>query len=266
MNQTIARLWAPFAVRSRIRRIRQDPQLLLPRVGRRLIFGLHYSNLTAIVHWALTGSEDANFSYDLTATSRTHLVGFVATVTGEPLERVGDVIREAEQDAALRAQIGKPLGRRLGWYAIARILQPELVIETGVDEGMGACSLCAALLRNGHGRYIGTDISHWAGRLLTPPYSTVGQILRGDSIESLRTVTEPVGLFINDSDHSAGYERREYDLIAPKLAPNAVVLGDNVHATTELYDFAMRTGRRFVAFREQPRDHWYPGAGIGAAW
>ena len=98
------------------------------------------------------------------------------------------------------------------------------------------------------------------------PYREAGEILYGDSIESLQRLEGPIDLFINDSDHSAEYEEREYACIASKLSPGAVVLGDNAHVTDKLYQFASATGRRFLFFSEKPADHWYPGAGIGAAW
>jgi hypothetical protein len=54
--------------------------------------------------------------------------------------------------------------------------------------------------------------------------------------------------------------------VGGKLARDGVVIGDNAHCTTELLEFAEKTGRRFLFFREEPKDHWYPGAGIGAAF
>jgi hypothetical protein len=74
-----------------------------------------------------------------------------------------------------------------------------------------------------------------------------------------------VDLFINDSDHSADYERAEYDVIANKLSPLATIVGDNAHATDCLREFARKTGRKFLFFAEQPKDHWYPGGGIEIA-
>ena len=47
---------------------------------------------------------------------------------------------------------------------------------------------------------------------------------------------------------------------------SAVVLGDNAHVTDKLYQFATRTGRKFLFFQQKPLNHWYPGAGIGAAY
>jgi hypothetical protein len=91
-------------------------------------------------------------------------------------------------------------------------------------------------------------------------------VIYGDSIATLREFPEEIDLFVNDSDHSAEYEYREYQAVAGKLGPRAVILGDNSHLTDSLYRFAGETGRCFLFFREEPKDHWYPGAGIGFAF
>jgi hypothetical protein len=166
--------------------------------------------------------------------------------------------------------VRSPFGRRLGWYAVARAIKPRVIIETGVERGHGALLLCAALLRNEKegfpGRYFGTDINPQAGWLLSDKYAAVGKILVGDSIASLHGISEPVDLFINDSDHSAEYEGREYEVIGPKLSHQAIVLGDNAHVTDKLAIFSRKTGRNFIMFHERPKDHWYPGAGIGISF
>jgi predicted O-methyltransferase YrrM len=210
----------------------------------------------------------------------------IAVVTAKPASEIEGYINEAIDDQKLRAwfddriqtwagaktpaNVRSPFGRRLGWYAVTRAIKPKILIETGVDRGHGALVLCAALLRNaaeGHpGRYYGTDLRPEAGYLLGGPYASMGQILVGDSIESLKKLAETVDLFINDSDHSAEYEASEYRIIAPKLSPRAIILGDNAHATDKLARFSRITGRQFLFFREEPQDHWYPGAGIGISF
>ena len=243
--------------------------------------------MQAAVRWLLSSREDTNYTYDLTPQNRLHLAHLIAVVTGRPVAEIKGYMDELESDAALQAHIaaafdGQPAparavadrkarySRRLGWYALARALKPGLIIETGVDKGLGCVVLCAALLRNQvegrPGRYLGTDIRPEAGGLLSGAYAGVGRVLYGDSIASLQTVTDPVDLFINDSDHSADYEAREYEIIAPRLSAAAVIIGDNAHVTDKLAAFAESTGRRFVFFREQPQDHFYPGAGIGLAF
>jgi len=153
------------------------------------------------------------------------------------------------------------------WYAITRIIKPKILVETGVDQGVGAVVLCAALARNdaeGHpGRYYGTDINPNAGYFLQPPYAEYGTILYGDSIKSLEGFSEPVDLFINDSDHSEAYEQAEYELIKAKLSPLAILLGDNSHVSSKLAEFSIREGRKFVFLFEEPANHWYRGGGVG---
>ena len=102
--------------------------------------------------------------------------------------------------------------------------------------------------------------------MLGGDYGSVGRLLVGDSIQSLKSLNETVDMFINDSDHSAEYEAQEYRVIAPKLSPNAIVVGDNAHATDKLALFSREMGRHFIFFREEPQGHWYPGAGIGISF
>jgi hypothetical protein len=144
------------------------------------------------------------------------------------------------------------------------------VVETGVDKGLGSCVLTSALIRNAQegvpGFYYGTDINRSAGYMLSGIYRHYGEILYGDSIESLGAFNERIDMFISDSDHSAEYEEKEYQTIANQLSENAIILSDNSHCTGKLLDFALATNRRFVFFQEQPVNHWYPGAGIGIAF
>jgi predicted O-methyltransferase YrrM len=90
--------------------------------------------------------------------------------------------------------------------------------------------------------------------------------LYGDSIESLTALNETIDFFINDSDHSAAYESREYRAVIGKLAPDAVIIADNAHVTLELLHFSRDNERKFLFFREEPADHWYQGAGIGMSF
>ena len=135
---------------------------------------------------------------------------------------------------------------------------------------MGSVVLCAALLRNKEegylGRYYGTDINKNAGYFLDGKYLDVGEIIYGDSITSLKKFDKMIDIFINDSDHSPIYEYEEYKTIKNKLSPKALILGDNSHETDKLLKFSIENRRNFILFREEPKDHWYPGAGIGISF
>jgi hypothetical protein len=82
-----------------------------------------------------------------------------------------------------------------------RVLKPKIVVETGVDHGVGSCVLASALLRNiaeGHlGKYYGTEIRREAGHLFCGKYATAGEILYDDSIVSLKKIPEKIDLFVN---------------------------------------------------------------------
>jgi hypothetical protein len=74
---------------------------------------------------------------------------------------------------------------------------------------------------------------------------------------------DKIGVFVNDSDHSASYELEEYKTVLPLLHPDSVILGDNAHATSSLYEFSKANNRDFLFWKEEPVNHWYPGGGIG---
>jgi hypothetical protein len=235
--------------------------------------------------WSFTSKELANFTYDLTETNIRYLAHVISLVTNISLTQSLSYLQEIREDAALKnfviaqtlrspirnsSDLNCHFGRRIGWYAFVRALKPKVVVETGVDHGHGALALTSALLRNRaegyEGKYFGTDLNPHAGFLFQDPYKSAGEILYGDSIESLRKLTCQVDMFVNDSDHSAEYEYREYQTIASRLSPRAVILGDNSHVSASLVTFSEEQMRKFIFFSEKPRNHWYPGAGIGISY
>ena len=115
------------------------------------------------------------------------------------------------------------------------------------------------------GRRFGTDINRSAGQLFSGPYKKVGKILYGDSLQTLSEFKKQIDLFINDSDHSSEYEHREYLQIQKNLGPRSIILGDNAHVSDSLIRFSRENSRKFYFFKEEPSDHWYPGAGIGVS-
>jgi predicted O-methyltransferase YrrM len=236
--------------------------------------------------WLFTSREHHNYTYDLTRLSREHLAWFVSVTCATPVKQVRAYLAEIESDDALRRHIEQATAasarrgladrrvryaRRIGWYAIVRARKPAHVVETGVDKGLGTCVLASALLRNAEegapGRVTSLDINPEAGYLAAAaPWSDVVDLVIGDSIASIGALEVPVDMFLHDSDHSVAHERREFEAVEPKLAPGALLLTDNVTVTNVLAEHAERTGRSFLAYRETPARHWFPGDGIGLAW
>src|SRR5215472_4081234 len=113
--------------------------------------------------WLVRSREDTNWTYDLQEQNLLALACTISCVTGMPANEVFPYIQEGNEDQVLREHVARytassaqraradatcRFGRRLGVYAIARVMKPRLVVETGVDKGLGSVLLAAALLRN----------------------------------------------------------------------------------------------------------------------
>ena len=232
------------------------------------------------VTWLVRGRETTNFTYDLDALNGDQLCWFVAAVSGADIGQVRKWVQELADDDQLTDHVKRRLAtnprrrisaaephwaRRFGWYALVRAVEPDHVVETGTHLGLGSCAIAAALLRNGHGRLTTIDIDPQAGHLIGAPWADVIERQTGSSIDLLAEQRD-VDMFLHDSLHTYDYETKELAAVEPNLTAGAVVLSDNAHDSAALSDWAERTGRHYLFFKEQPTGHWWPGDGIGVAW
>ena len=246
----------------------------------RAVARANMSQVSASARWLAQSHEHTNFTYDLSALNQEHLAWWVATVSNHDVAaarralqelredvRLADHVREATQRSKRAGLYDKEarFGRRLGWYALVRLTRPRLVVETGTDKGLGSLALARALQRNGQGRLVTIDINPDAGQLLHG-FPGPWELRIGDSLQILRDLDEPVDMFIHDSLHSREHEASELGAIESRLAEGSIALSDNSHVTDVLPTWAEAHQQRFLFFAEKPRDHWYPGGGIGAAW
>ncbi len=237
------------------------------------------------VKWAFSSREHYNYTYSLTDRSKDYLAAFLSLVADATFEEARGFLLEIDNDEDLRAQISSlaassperyvtdrevRYGRRIGWYALVRMRKPACVVETGVDKGLGTCVIAAALRRNAKegfpGKVVAIDINPVAGCLVGPGLREFVDFRFKDSIAALRELDRPVDIFIHDSNHSAEHERLEYGAVEARLSPQSLILSDNSTHTGELLIYARKTGRHFLYFAEQPKDHWWPGEGIGVAF
>ena len=241
--------------------------------------------LRCMVAWAFRSKEYYNHSYHLTDLSRCYLAEFVATISGVRRDYIDSFLDELNSDQELREELrgraatgpdrhnsdAEPrFGRRLGWYALVRATKPRLIVETGVDRGLGTAVLAAAVLRNeleGYpGKVVATDINPACGHLVIDRLAPFVEIQIGDSVELLNKLTAPVDIFIHDSDHRPEYEWSEFLAVEPRLHADSIVMSDNSQQSSKCMEFARRLGKSFLYFQDQPKDHWWPGDGIGAAF
>jgi hypothetical protein len=226
--------------------------------------------------------EIDNFTYDLGNVE--DLVRFLADRLGADPAEVERYVREPLGDrellSSLRARTRwrfwvkrRPrFGRRLGWYAIARLTLPDVIVETGIHDGLGSTLLLRALELNSRehaveGELISFDPRPEAGWLVSKslrhrwdPWYVTSQEGMGEALSARQ-----VDFFIHDSDHTYEVEEFEFKTVLEHAATRCVLLSDNSHATSALRDMASEIGSQYGFYAERPKDHWYPGAGIGLA-
>ena len=239
------------------------------------LWGHPFRNL-AFLLW---DPEFDNFTYDLGNVEE--LIDFLSDCLGADRSEVEGYVREPLRDRELRSWLRRRtrwrfsskrlpgFGRRLGWYTIARLRRPSLIVETGIHDGLGSALLLRALELNSEdgveGELVSFDPIPDSGWLVPerlrdrwdPRYVTSQEgfepALRGRQVD----------FFIHDSDHSYEVEHFEFEAILGYAAPKCLLLSDNSHTTSALRDVAADIGRPYAFCVERPKRHWYPGAGIG---
>ncbi len=239
------------------------------------------SNLLYILHFLLFDKELSNFTYDLSKLNIEELIDFLSKTLNVPSDIVRSCVEELESDSELRSSLEQRLrqrkdrnnkaryGRRIGWYSVARIIKPSLIVETGTHDGLGSSILARALYRNKLEGYPGLlitfDIDKSAGWLLDPDLGNDFSVIIEDTRIALDKYLKGlrVGFFIHDSDHRYEHETFELETVSKYLSEGAVIISDNAHGSTAMKDFSRTHHLEFALFREQPIKHFYPGGGIG---
>lgn len=246
--------------------------------------GIYEHYLSTLFQWLLNDREHTNFTFQSSPVSDEYLINTISMISGHPydeikgyfLEFAGQTLIQQYIDAFLEVNpnvcIVNPrvtFGRRVGWYALIRATKPRYVVETGIDKGLSSCLLSLALLLNTQegkpGKYIGIDINKEAGFLYQRPFTEAGDLIFADSIETLKKLDNPVDIIILDSDHTEGYERKEYEACERTISQNGVIISDTARYDDALFKYARETNRVFHYAPEYLSNSWYPGDGNGYA-
>jgi hypothetical protein len=258
---------------SKIKKVSPFRQLIRART----VWRYSKSRIIDSIKWINLRTPLSNHYYDLDDFNLVEICFFLSQNLNQPYETISnylkEILNEERMDPLVRSNLPSNVhfgfGRRVVWYVAIRVLKPKTVVETGVHQGMGTYVICRALEMNEIDGYIGlalgTEINSNCGQLIPDRLRKYSRILLGDSLETLRNLSSNIDIFINDSNHDAGYEFEEYKVIEKLLSENSLILGDNSHATHSLRKFCHQTGRRFYFLPETPKNHWYLGAGVGFA-
>ena len=221
----------------------------LPVMARKLAGRLRPSHRSAALRWCAEVAED--------------LPRFASSLDPALWAEAEEFGREFR--ARARAQLAA-LGVELGGgghfqlvYFLVRHLQPTVVLETGVAAGWTSSAILTALERNGGGTLYSSDFPYFR---LEEPERYVGCLvedrLRGDwhlgvkgdraNLAEFLPEIDRIDFVHYDSDKTA--EGRTYALerIAPKLAPGAPVMMDDIDDNTFFRDWVASSGRPYRVF------------------
>jgi hypothetical protein len=250
------------------------------KLTRLRMYGTEPRSRIGVRYLALDPELD-NFTYDIE--NRSELARTLSDVLRVDQAVVERYIDEADADRRLLEPTrGRPLlrlrhkrvmhpGRRLGWYVTARVLKPQLIVETGIHGGLGSRLLLLALQRNraegAPGELISIDIDKGAGTLVESALRADWRPLFGSTYDVLKPAIagRKVGMLIHDSDHTYECERFEFGAALDSAADSIALISDNAHASSALPDLAAERQMPYGYFEEKPRNHFYPGAGLGIA-
>lgn len=123
-------------------------------------------------------------------------------------------------------------------YLVCRLLEPDVVVETGVAYGVSSAFILRALEENGRGSLYSVDLPPLRREVdrfwgIAVPDALKGRwnLHRGSSRRVLPELLGELGsvdLFVHDSLHTYRNMRREFEAVWPDLRTGGVILADDV--------------------------------------
>lgn len=173
------------------------------------------------------------------------LVGAPDDTILETWREIGDGVLTDGLEAELARTAERPDTLHSNWrellYTLVRLKQPDVVVETGIFDGLSSAYILHALDRNGTGQLISIDIDDpsplpddlsdvHAGWIV--PDSKRDRWTRkfGDSKDILPTVVEEhsVDCFLHDSLHTTEHMQFEFGVAIEAMDGGGLFLSDNV--------------------------------------
>jgi hypothetical protein len=145
-------------------------------------------------------------------------------------------------------------------YLLCRALRPEVVVETGVANGVTSSFVLQALELNGSGELHSVDLAPpgtdpaLVGRLVPAELRMRWTLHRGASKDVLPGLVRglgPIGLFVHDSRHTYRNVTRELRTVSDRLGRPAAVVVDDAERHSALQDWAADAGADLVELVEE---------------
>lgn len=260
----------PASWNRRLRRLGRLRWLTKARLLRSYGFDPRADPLLA-ASFVLLDPEVESHSYELA--NEEEMARFLAALLRVGPEVVRPYLAEARSDPVLGRDRGwrlsikrrTPLGRRLAWYAIARVTKPRVVVETGIHDGLGSEALLRALERNAAegspGQLISFDLYDDTGWAVAPALRPGWQRVIGSTYDVLAPALagRAVDLFIRDTPPIDALVRHELGVAMRHAAPTMIVVdssGEGAIALREICRDLPPTRRGEIhVFADRPLNH-----------
>jgi len=141
-------------------------------------------------------------------------------------------------------------------YAYCRQNRPELVIETGVGNGVTTCFILTALAVNGCGHLISIDLPPLglaSGGFVPDDVKNRWELCLGRSrrlLPDLLRKNSRLDLFLHDSLHTYRNMLFEYGAAWKALRPGGLLVSDDIAFNRAFLHFTSRIGSRYAAVHE----------------
>lgn len=148
-------------------------------------------------------------------------------------------------------------------YVVCRLLEPDVVVETGVAYGVSSAFVLRALGENDRGVLHSVDLPplrRKADRFwgIAVPGALRGRwkLHRGSSRRILPELLEETGtvdLFVHDSLHTHRNMRREFEVVWPRLRTGGVVMADDVERNRAFGELRQKSPALWRVVRDRER-------------
>lgn len=131
-------------------------------------------------------------------------------------------------------------------YALVRAWAPEVMLETGVADGLSSALVLQAMHANGRGRLHSIDIRDDVGALVADRDRWQLHVVRDDDQDFARVVRAigPVDIFFHDGNHDFRHQTLEYETVWPALRTDGLLLTDDADWSCAFLSFTRRHGLR----------------------
>ena len=190
----------------------------------------------------------------------------VAAVLGEPaLREIEAGTRRLLEDirgddpSSLRWAIDSLLARCC--YLTCRLLEPAVVVETGVAYGVSSAFVLRAMQENGRGVLHSVDLpplrreyERFWGVAVDGALRGRWRLHRGSSARVLPPLLEElevVDLFVHDSLHTYRNMQREFETVWPRLRAGGVLIADDVDRNVAFGELRQKTPALWRVVRDR---------------